>query len=80
MDPAIAPGNRICKVRRRNPLAVVLDSAGLTTAQMQALAREFNYSEATFVFDPQHPVHTPSNAGAIRRALPLDLWITDLPE
>ena len=32
-----------------NPLAVVLDAGGLSTAQMQAIASEFNYSETTFV-------------------------------
>jgi trans-2,3-dihydro-3-hydroxyanthranilate isomerase len=32
-----------------NPLAVVMNTAGLTTAQMQAIAREFNLSETTFV-------------------------------
>ncbi len=32
-----------------NPLAVVLDAAGLTTAQCQALATEFHLSETTFV-------------------------------
>jgi trans-2,3-dihydro-3-hydroxyanthranilate isomerase len=32
-----------------NPLAVVLDAGGLSTAQMQAIATEFNYSETTFV-------------------------------
>jgi trans-2,3-dihydro-3-hydroxyanthranilate isomerase len=32
-----------------NPLAVVMDTAGLETAQMQAIAREFNLSETTFV-------------------------------
>ena len=32
-----------------NPLAVVLDAEGLSDAQMQAVAREFNYSETTFV-------------------------------
>jgi trans-2,3-dihydro-3-hydroxyanthranilate isomerase len=32
-----------------NPLAVVLDAGGLSTAQMQAIALEFNYSETTFV-------------------------------
>ncbi|HEX6887749.1 MAG TPA: PhzF family phenazine biosynthesis protein [Candidatus Nanopelagicales bacterium] len=36
-----------------NPLAVVPDARGLTDAQMQAIAREFNYSEATFVLPPQ---------------------------
>jgi trans-2,3-dihydro-3-hydroxyanthranilate isomerase len=32
-----------------NPVAVVFDSIGLSTAQMQAIAREFNLSESTFV-------------------------------
>jgi trans-2,3-dihydro-3-hydroxyanthranilate isomerase len=32
-----------------NPLAVVMNTAGLSTAQMQAIAREFNLSETTFV-------------------------------
>jgi trans-2,3-dihydro-3-hydroxyanthranilate isomerase len=32
-----------------NPLAVVIDSVGLATEQMQAIAREFNLSETTFV-------------------------------
>lgn len=41
-----------------NPLAVVLDAMGLTTAQMQALAREFNYSETTFVLPPADPANT----------------------
>jgi trans-2,3-dihydro-3-hydroxyanthranilate isomerase len=35
-----------------NPLAVVLDAGGLSTAQMQAIASEFNYSETTFVLPP----------------------------
>ncbi len=35
-----------------NPLAVVLDADGLSTAQMQAIATEFNYSETTFVLPP----------------------------
>ena len=35
-----------------NPLAVVLDADGLTDAQMQAIAREFNLSETTFVLAP----------------------------
>jgi trans-2,3-dihydro-3-hydroxyanthranilate isomerase len=35
-----------------NPLAVVLDAGGLSTAQMQAISREFNYSETTFVLPP----------------------------
>src|SRR5882724_9538611 len=36
-----------------NPLAVILDAGGLSTAQMQAIASEFNYSETTFVLAPQ---------------------------
>jgi trans-2,3-dihydro-3-hydroxyanthranilate isomerase len=36
-----------------NPLAVVLDAGGLSTAQMQAIATEFNYAETTFVLPPQ---------------------------
>jgi trans-2,3-dihydro-3-hydroxyanthranilate isomerase len=32
-----------------NPLAVVIDSGSLTTERMQAIAREFNLSETTFV-------------------------------
>ena len=32
-----------------NPLAVVLDTAGLTSDRMQAIAREFNLSETTFI-------------------------------
>jgi trans-2,3-dihydro-3-hydroxyanthranilate isomerase len=41
-----------------NPLAVVLDSTGLSAIQMQAVALEFNYSETTFVFPPDHSTHT----------------------
>jgi trans-2,3-dihydro-3-hydroxyanthranilate isomerase len=40
-----------------NPLGVVLDAEGLSTAQMQAIAREFNYSETTFVLPPRVPGH-----------------------
>ena len=32
-----------------NPLAVVLNTANLTAERMQAIAREFNLSETTFV-------------------------------
>lgn len=35
-----------------NPLAVVLDADGLTSEQMQTIAREFNYSETSFVLSP----------------------------
>ena len=40
-----------------NPLAVVLDSKGLDTAAMQAIAREFNLSESVFVLSPDNPKH-----------------------
>jgi trans-2,3-dihydro-3-hydroxyanthranilate isomerase len=40
-----------------NPLAVVLDAKNLSTAQMQAVATEFNYSETTFVLPPADPAH-----------------------
>ncbi|CAN5226734.1 PhzF family phenazine biosynthesis protein [soil metagenome] len=41
-----------------NPLAVVLNAEGLTTAQMQAIAAEFNLAETTFVLPPQDAAHT----------------------
>ncbi len=41
-----------------NPLAVVLDASGLTSAQMQAIAAEFNLAETTFVLPPKDPAHT----------------------
>src|SRR3977135_205980 len=40
-----------------NPLAVVLDAGGLSTAQMQAIAAEFNYVETTFVLPPRDSAH-----------------------
>jgi trans-2,3-dihydro-3-hydroxyanthranilate isomerase len=40
-----------------NPLAVVLDAGGLSAAQMQAIAVEFNYSETTFVLPPRDPAN-----------------------
>ena len=40
-----------------NPLAVVLDAGGLSTAQMQAIAGEFNYVETTFVLPPRDGAH-----------------------
>lgn len=40
-----------------NPLLVVPDAGGLSTAQMQAIAREINYSESTFVLPPDDPEH-----------------------
>jgi trans-2,3-dihydro-3-hydroxyanthranilate isomerase len=41
-----------------NPLAVVPDARGLTAAQMQAIAAEFNLSETTFVLPPRDATHT----------------------
>ena len=41
-----------------NQLAVLPDARGLTTEQMAAITREFNYSESTFVFPPDDPKHT----------------------
>lgn len=41
-----------------NPVAAVLDAEGLSTVQMQAIAREFNYIETTFVLPPEDPAHT----------------------
>ena len=41
-----------------NPLAVVLDATGLSSAQMQAIAAEFNLAETTFVLPPKDPAHT----------------------
>lgn len=38
-----------------NPLAVVLDADGLSTAQMQRVAAEFNLSETVFVCAPRTP-------------------------
>jgi trans-2,3-dihydro-3-hydroxyanthranilate isomerase len=35
-----------------NPLAVILDGRGLTGEQMQAIAREMNLSETTFILPP----------------------------
>jgi trans-2,3-dihydro-3-hydroxyanthranilate isomerase len=41
-----------------NPLAIVLNGDGLTTAQMQSIAGEFNLSETTFVLPPKNATHT----------------------
>ncbi len=41
-----------------NPLAVIPEANGLTTAQMQAIARQFNLSETVFLFAPDNPAHT----------------------
>ena len=49
-----------------NQLAVLTDARGLTEIQMQQIAREFNFSESTFVFPPEKgntrkiQIYTPS--------------------
>jgi trans-2,3-dihydro-3-hydroxyanthranilate isomerase len=40
-----------------NPLLVVPDARGLTAEKMQAVAREINYSESTFVLPPKNASH-----------------------
>ncbi len=56
-----------------NPLAVVRDAEGLSTAQMQAIAAEFNLSETTFVLPPRIRRHRggpdlhPARRNAVRR-------------
>jgi predicted PhzF superfamily epimerase YddE/YHI9 len=68
-----------------NPVAVVPDADGLSDAQMQAIAREFNQSETAFVLAPQRPgatvrlrSFTPIGAevfGAAHNALGCWLWL-----
>ena len=41
-----------------NQLAVFPDARGLSDADMQSLAAEFNLSETTFVLPPEDPAHT----------------------
>jgi len=41
-----------------NQLAVFPDGTGISDAQMQAYARELNFSETTFVLPPRKPGHT----------------------
>lgn len=41
-----------------NQLAVVMDARGLSLADMQAVTREFNYAESTFVLPPEDPQNT----------------------
>ena len=57
-----------------NQLAVLPEAAGLSDRQMQQIAREFNFSESTFVLPPEagHDrrvrIFTPSRRGPLRRA------------
>ncbi|MBI0434917.1 PhzF family phenazine biosynthesis protein [Roseomonas sp. KE0001] len=41
-----------------NPLAVLPEAGGLDGATMQALAREFNHSETSFLMPPENPANT----------------------
>jgi trans-2,3-dihydro-3-hydroxyanthranilate isomerase len=41
-----------------NPLAIIADARGVSDRDMQAVAREFNYSEVTFVLPPAHDGNT----------------------
>lgn len=41
-----------------NQLAVFPDATGLPEARLQAIAREFNFSEVTFCYPPADPAHT----------------------
>src|ERR1700730_16006108 len=40
---------------RGHQLAVVLDGRGLATETMQAIAKEMNFSETTFILPPEQP-------------------------
>ena len=40
-----------------NPLAVLPQASGLSDTHMQSIAREFNYSETTFVLPPEHAMN-----------------------
>lgn len=41
-----------------NQLAVFPDARGLPEERLQAITREFNFSEVTFVYPPENPAHT----------------------
>lgn len=41
-----------------NQLAVLTDAHGLSSEGMQAVAREFNFAESTFILPPDDPAHT----------------------
>ncbi len=41
-----------------NQLAIVFGAEGLPSDTLQAVAREFNYSETVFVFAPENPAHS----------------------
>jgi trans-2,3-dihydro-3-hydroxyanthranilate isomerase len=41
-----------------NQLAVIADARGIPDELLLPICREFNYSETTFVYPPEHPGHT----------------------
>ena len=41
-----------------NPLAIITDATALDGAAMQQIAREFNFSESTFILPPEDPPNT----------------------
>lgn len=41
-----------------NPLAIVPDARALPEAELQEIAREFNFSETVFLYPPEHHDHT----------------------
>ena len=41
-----------------NQLAVIPDASGIPEEFLLPICREFNYSEATFLYPPEHPGHT----------------------
>lgn len=41
-----------------NPLAIHPDASDIPEESLQKIAREFNFSETTFVFPPENPAHT----------------------
>ncbi|MEO3750611.1 PhzF family phenazine biosynthesis protein [Streptomyces sp. B6B3] len=49
-----------------NQLAVFPDARGLSTADMQALTREFNFSETTFVLPAEDTRHDPRGTRRVR--------------
>ena len=49
---------RILAEYRPDYMAVVFDAQPLSTDRMQQIAREFNFSETTFVLPPDDPAHT----------------------
>ena len=53
-----------------NPLCVFTDARGLDTAQMQALARELNLSETTFVTPPEQGGHARVRIFTPQREIP----------